>query len=363
MCFSRTSCFEATTTPAPRERPESKGGRLRQHIVHRSAASGAGHLGLDIAALLLRDLADFQHRIDEEAQADLGRQTAGAGVGGMDQAERFQIGHDVSDRGRRQRSRQDARDIAGADRLAGREISVHDLAENLARALVQLRQAKALARASLVTRHSRLRCFLVSSSKVLYDIVSASAPCEHSRAVKEGKMSVLAWTRNAALAFVFAALVVGLSPAGAQTNPFFRIGTGGTAATYFPIGGLIAHAISNPPGSRACADGGSCGVPGLVAIALATNASVANIEALEAGTIEAGFSQSDIAHWAYGGTGVFEGRGKFPELRAIANLYSETMHLVARKGAGISTVADLRGKRVCARRARFRNPDRRPHRA
>jgi len=34
---------------------------------------------------------------------------------------------------------------------------------------------------------------------------------------------------------------------------FFRIGTGGVAGTYYPIGGMIAHAISNPPGSRPCA--------------------------------------------------------------------------------------------------------------
>ena len=53
---------------------------------------------------------------------------------------------------------------------------------------------------------------------------------------------------------------------GAQQDiTFFRILTGGTVGTYFPIGGLIANAISNPPGSRPCTDGGSCGVPGLVA--------------------------------------------------------------------------------------------------
>src|SRR5258705_12613241 len=65
----------------------------------------------------------------------------------------------------------------------------------------------------------------------------------------------------------------GLPAAAQQDITFFRIGTGGTAGTYFPIGGLIANAISNPPGSRACADGGSCGVPGLVATAVASNGS------------------------------------------------------------------------------------------
>ena len=31
--------------------------------------------------------------------------------------------------------------------------------------------------------------------------------------------------------------------AGAQEMSFFRIGTGGTAGTYYPIGGLLANAI------------------------------------------------------------------------------------------------------------------------
>ena len=36
----------------------------------------------------------------------------------------------------------------------------------------------------------------------------------------------------------------------AQDIRFFRIGTGSTSGSYFPIGGIIASAISNPPGSR-----------------------------------------------------------------------------------------------------------------
>jgi len=132
----------------------------------------------------------------------------------------------------------------------------------------------------------------------------------------------------------------------AQDIKFFRIGTGGTAGTYYPIGGLIANAISNPPGSRACADGGSCGVPGLVATAVASNGSVANINGITSGQKESGFTQSDVAFWAYTGTGVYEGKPKVADLRLIANLYPETIHVVARKGAGIKSVADLKGKRV-----------------
>ena len=65
------------------------------------------------------------------------------------------------------------------------------------------------------------------------------------------------------------ALTGALATSNAQEMKFWRIGTGGAGGTYFPIGGLIANAISNPPGSRPCDKGGSCGVPGLVAIAAA----------------------------------------------------------------------------------------------
>ena len=79
------------------------------------------------------------------------------------------------------------------------------------------------------------------------------------------------------------ALMAASGVAQAQDMKFWRIGTGGTGGTYYPIGGLIANAISNPPGSRPCDKGGSCGVPGLVAIAVSTNASVANANAIQAG--------------------------------------------------------------------------------
>ena len=52
---------------------------------------------------------------------------------------------------------------------------------------------------------------------------------------------------------------------------FFTIGTGGTAYTYYPVGGMIANAISKPPGSRECGKGGSCGVDGLLASAVSSS--------------------------------------------------------------------------------------------
>lgn len=146
------------------------------------------------------------------------------------------------------------------------------------------------------------------------------------------------------------ALALGLAavtaPASAQDMNFFTIGTGGTGGTYFPLGGTIANAISNPPGSRACDEGGSCGVPGLVAIAQSSRGSVANVNGIKSGILSAGFSQSDVAYWAHTGTGTFEGQEPMKELVAIAALYPEHIHLIASKDSGIKSVADLKGKRV-----------------
>jgi len=146
--------------------------------------------------------------------------------------------------------------------------------------------------------------------------------------------------------FLGGALGFAALPARSQDVTYFRIATGGTVGTYFPIGGLIASALSNPPGSRLCDDGGSCGVPGLVATSVASSGSVANVAAIASGSAQSGFVQSDIASWAYTGTAIFEGRPKAESLRAIANLFPESVHLVVRKGSGIKTVRDLRGRRV-----------------
>ncbi|MCA1774809.1 MAG: TAXI family TRAP transporter solute-binding subunit [Loktanella sp.] len=140
--------------------------------------------------------------------------------------------------------------------------------------------------------------------------------------------------------------ILAASGATAQEPQFFRIGTGGTSGTYYPIGGLIANAISSPPGSRPCEEGGSCGVPGLIASALSANGSVANVNAIAGGTLESGFAQSDVASWAQTGTGIWEDREAVESLRAIASLYPETIHLVAAADSGIESVADLVGKRV-----------------
>jgi uncharacterized protein len=132
-------------------------------------------------------------------------------------------------------------------------------------------------------------------------------------------------------ALAVAALSVAV-PGTSQAQQFFRIGTGGTAGTYYPVGGMIANAVSQPGK--------------IVVTAQASNGSVANVNGIAGGALESGFSQADVATWAQTGTGLYEGKPSVPGLRLIANLYPESVHIVVRKGSGIKNVFDLKGKRV-----------------
>jgi TRAP transporter TAXI family solute receptor len=98
------------------------------------------------------------------------------------------------------------------------------------------------------------------------------------------------------------------------------------------VGGMIANAVSQPGK--------------LVVTAQASNGSLANVTGIAGGAVESGFSQADVASWAYHGKGAFEGKPTITSLRMIANLYPESVHIVVRKGSGMKSVADLKGKRV-----------------
>ncbi|MEM1075296.1 MAG: TAXI family TRAP transporter solute-binding subunit [Pseudomonadota bacterium] len=144
---------------------------------------------------------------------------------------------------------------------------------------------------------------------------------------------------------VAAAVVLSAGTAFAQDPTFFRIGTGSAGGTYFPIGGTIANGISAPPGSRACDEGGQCGVPGLIAIAQSTTASVFNNTAVQNGELEAGLAAADVTRSMYLGAGKFDGK-PHEKLRIVANLFPEDLHLVLPKGQSVGSLADLEGKRV-----------------
>ena len=143
-----------------------------------------------------------------------------------------------------------------------------------------------------------------------------------------------------------AATLLASGVAQAQAPSFFRIVSGSAGGNYFPMAGVLANAISSPPGSRPCDKGGPCGVPGLIAIAQSANGSVANVNAIQSGAAESGLAQSDVAYWAFTGTGVFEGKEPLKKLRFIASLYPEHIHVVLPRSSRVKTLADLKGKTV-----------------
>ena len=115
--------------------------------------------------------------------------------------------------------------------------------------------------------------------------------------------------------FLLAVLFLAAALAGlAQAQPkspdppeprYFRIGTAATGGSFFEIGGIIAGAVSGPTEGPPCGRGGTCGVPGLVAVAQATPGSVGNLQLIDSGEIESGFAQADLAGWAYDGVKLF----------------------------------------------------------
>ena len=119
---------------------------------------------------------------------------------------------------------------------------------------------------------------------------------------------------------------------GSSSKKFLNIGTGGTAGTYYPIGGAIAEILNN-------------NIEGMNASAQSTGASVANINMLKEGSIDLAIVQNDITYYAVNGKEMFEGK-QVTNLKGIASLYPETCQFVTLEKSGIKSIKDLKGKRV-----------------
>jgi TRAP transporter TAXI family solute receptor len=126
----------------------------------------------------------------------------------------------------------------------------------------------------------------------------------------------------------------------------FQISTGSTTGTYFPVGSMLAQLLSHPPGVGRCETANLCGPSGLIVSTRASQGSVANVLAVNSGMVTSGLAQMDVVALALAGQGPFRKTGPTKNVRIIANLYGEDLHLIAAKNAKIKSVADLRGKRV-----------------
>lgn len=123
----------------------------------------------------------------------------------------------------------------------------------------------------------------------------------------------------------------GASEAGGceSSNGQLMIATGNAAGVYFVLGGGLAKVISDNTGMQATA--------------LETGASVQNIEDLVAQKYHVGFSLADTASSAAKGEDSFE---YDQPVEALARIYTNYTHVIVRKGTGITSMEEMRGKRI-----------------
>ncbi|MBB6349210.1 TAXI family TRAP transporter solute-binding subunit [Nonomuraea muscovyensis] len=137
------------------------------------------------------------------------------------------------------------------------------------------------------------------------------------------------------------ALVAGLTACGGERQTAagdgalynsgrLSIATGNTTGVYYQLGGGYADLVTK-------------NLQGYQVTAEATGASVENIQRVVRGDSDIAFTLADAASDAATGKGAFDS----PQpIRALARIYTNYTHVIARADAGIRTVADMKGKRV-----------------
>ncbi|MDD2480913.1 MAG: TAXI family TRAP transporter solute-binding subunit [Lutispora sp.] len=131
-----------------------------------------------------------------------------------------------------------------------------------------------------------------------------------------------------ALMFLFAVVVTACAPA--KVNMI--LATGGTSGTYYPFGGAMAQIFNTK-------------IENMNITAQATGASVENCKLLGKNEAELAILQNDMLDYAYKGEEAFKD-AKIENLRGIATLYPEIVQIVASIDSGITSVNDLKGKKV-----------------
>lgn len=152
----------------------------------------------------------------------------------------------------------------------------------------------------------------------------------------------LAWWRLPLRAACFGLLLVALparaQPDGApgdqvaQADRFFHIAAGPVDGSSFTVAGFLATALSAPAGSRPCDRGGSCGVPGMVAVVDAVAQPADALALLSSGRADAALLSADSI------------RGD--QLRSIGTLFYREFHLMVLEASDIASATDLKGKAV-----------------
>ena len=137
-----------------------------------------------------------------------------------------------------------------------------------------------------------------------------------------------AFVRKCALGTLFAAVAGAASAA-----TFVNVLTGGTSGVYYPLGVTLSQIYGET-------------IPDSKVQVQSTKASAENLNLLQAGRGEIGFSLGDAVSDAWKGE-ADAGFGKpLDKLRAIASVYPNYIQVVALADANIKSLADLKGKRI-----------------
>ena len=128
------------------------------------------------------------------------------------------------------------------------------------------------------------------------------------------------------------ALMVGVLPALAAWEPI-GITTGGTAGTYYPLGGEIAALWMKH-------------IEGLDVSVQSSGGSKDNIIKINNGEAELGTVQNDVMYYAYQGDKDFFNGEVIDSFVAIGSLYPELVQVVVAADSDIKTISDLKGKKV-----------------
>lgn len=117
----------------------------------------------------------------------------------------------------------------------------------------------------------------------------------------------------------------------AKAAEFINVLTGGTSGVYYPLGVALSKIYGD-------------NIAGVTTQVQATKASVENLNLLQAGRGEIGFSLGDSVQMAWDGNKEAGFPGKLDKLRGIAAIYPNYIQIVASQDSGVKTLADLKGK-------------------
>jgi len=134
---------------------------------------------------------------------------------------------------------------------------------------------------------------------------------------------------------VLLAAVIALTPptSQAQNDPpqMFRIAAPSAEGYGFALAGLVASGLTNPPGGRSCEKGGSCGVPGMIAVVQTVAGADQATSMVMRGQIEAALLPADaVARAMAAATPAGAGEKPRAALRTIATLSIAPLQVMMR---------------------------------